>query len=413
MHVVSAFTFRIVLFLFFSVASSGVAYAAENIYTDAAGTNWSVTGWSATSSAQTTPVHQGTQSLAVQYTGEWGGFLFERVDGINTPIPITPTEFTHVTFAVNAGATVSPNLASVVVHLNNGSGSKPLVNYLPGNSWAANQWQVVRIPLADLNSANANFNRIVIQSQVQTAGYGFSIDSVSLDSGSTTTPPPPGGSLQSCANIMPLGDSITAGTNGNYRNDLYTGLLQNNCGVSYVGTLYDSNTTVADKDHEGHGGLTIGGIAAEVNGWLASTQPDIILLMIGTNDTAWWTNDTAEQHAANHNALVAQLRQQRPNAWIFVASIPPQTSKMIHGRPDGTLVDRAILTRDFNVIVKSNVDARIAAGERVRFVDVHSALTVEDLVQTPEDGVHPKDPAAYAKIAAKFLQAVRAALATP
>ena len=37
--------------------------------------------------------------------------------------------------------------------------------------------------------------------------------------------------LQSCAGIMPLGDSITLGANGGYRNDLYTGLQQNNCGV--------------------------------------------------------------------------------------------------------------------------------------------------------------------------------------
>lgn len=161
---------------------------AENIYTDIPGTNWVVSGWSATSAEQASPVHEGTKSLAVQYTDQWGGFLFERVDGTNTPIPILPAAFTHVTFAVNPGATVSPNLASVVVHLNNGSQSKPLVNYLPGNSWVANQWQVVRIPLADLNSANANFNRVVIQSQVQTSGYGFSIDTVRLESGTATSP---------------------------------------------------------------------------------------------------------------------------------------------------------------------------------------------------------------------------------
>jgi hypothetical protein len=42
--------------------------------------------------------------------------------------------------------------------------------------------------------------------------------------------------LPSCAGIMPLGDSITAGVNGGYRNNLYTGLQQNNCGVSFAGT---------------------------------------------------------------------------------------------------------------------------------------------------------------------------------
>src|SRR4029077_13656207 len=72
----------------------------------------------------------------------------------------------------------------------------------------------------------------------------------------------PGGQLRSCTGIMPLGDSITVGVNGGYRNDLYTGFRQTDCGVSYVGTLSDPNTRVADKNHEGHAGLTIGDIAS-------------------------------------------------------------------------------------------------------------------------------------------------------
>ena len=570
---------RTVISVFLSLTFGlSVAYAVD-VYTDVPGANWYVSGWSATSSEQTSPVFQGTKSLAVQYTGEWGGFLFERLNG-STPSPISATEFTHVTFSVNPGATVSSNLASVVVHLNLTDGTpKPLVNYLPGNSWAANQWQTVRIPLADLNPNNTSFYRIVIQSQVQATGYGFSIDAASLDNGSTTppptqtltvfgdamapqwalspwsataaiqnqhaqagnaikvdattwgginldsrdanwqwfdqpgntythlsfdvsagatvgaamntlqasldlgyglsakisdyvpsfapntwyhveiplsvlnpnsvsfrrvqfqnnsqsnltfyvdnvalvstgTPPPPpppsGGSLQSCASIMPLGDSITAGLNGGYRNDVYTGLQQNSCGVSYVGTLYDENTVVADKDHEGHAGLDIAGIAADIDSWLTTTQPNIILLMIGTNNTAWWTNYDGPELGAQHNALLDQIRAARPNAWIFVASIPPQSSKMIHGKPDGqnqtTSVDRAVLTQDFNAAIRANVEARIAAGQNVRFVDVNAALTLSDISVddggVTGDGVHPI-AAAYPKIAAKFLEAIRAAL---
>ena len=208
---------------------------------------------------------------------------------------------------------------------------------------------------------------------------------------------------------MPLGDSITLGVNGGYRNNLYTGLEQNNCGVSYVGTQSDQWTRVADKDHEGHSGLTIGDIADSVNTWTASKQPNIILLMAGTNDTAWFTNEDAAEIGARHDALIDQLRTARPNAWIFVASIPPQSQVFIHGKVDGqnttTSVDRAVLTQQLDAVIRKNVDARAAAGQRVRFVDVNSVLTTADLY----DGVHPTE-AAHAKVAQKFLEGMRAAL---
>jgi lysophospholipase L1-like esterase len=208
---------------------------------------------------------------------------------------------------------------------------------------------------------------------------------------------------------MPLGDSITLGVNGGYRNNLYTGLQQNNCGVDFVGTQSDANTRVADKDHEGHPGFTIGNIASSVDAWIASTQPAVILLMIGTNDTAWWTNEDGIEIAARHDALIDQLRSARPDAWIFVASIPPQSSVLIHGKADGnaatTTVDRALLTEQFNAALRSNVAIRVAAGQHVRFVDVNSVLTTADLY----DGIHPTE-AAHAKVAQVFLDGVRAAL---
>ncbi len=208
-------------------------------------------------------------------------------------------------------------------------------------------------------------------------------------------------SLSACANIMPLGDSITLGVNGGYRNNLYTGLQQNNCGVSYVGTQYDPYTRVDDKDHEGHAGATIGDIASSVNSWVAVTQPNIILLMIGTNDIDAFTTGNANQIGARHNALIDQLQAARPDAWIFVASIPPQTSKIVP--PDN--VDRAVLTQQFNAVISTNVAARVAAGQRVRFVDVNSVLTTADLY----DGIHPTE-AAHAKVAQKFLDVMRATL---
>jgi lysophospholipase L1-like esterase len=200
---------------------------------------------------------------------------------------------------------------------------------------------------------------------------------------------------------MPLGDSITLGVNGGYRNELYTGLRQDDCGVGYVGTLSDPNTRVADKHHEGHSGLTIGDIASGVDAWMAATHPNIILLMAGTNDTAWWTGENAAQIGARHNALIDRIRAARPDAWIFVASIPPQASAII--QPNN--VDRAVLTQQLDGVIRKNVEARVAAGQRVRFVDVNSVLTTADLY----DGIHPTE-AAHAKVAQKFLDAIRSAL---
>lgn len=223
-------------------------------------------------------------------------------------------------------------------------------------------------------------------------------------------PPPSAGSnppvpLQNCSNIMPLGDSITLGVNGGYRNNLYTGLLQHNCTVSYVGTESDSATRIPDKDHEGHPQFTIKQISERVSGWIAETQPNIILLMIGTNDIAWWSTESAYEIGARHNALIDQLRSLRPNAWIFVASIPPQTPALI--QPNN--IDRAVLTREFNDVIRANVEARVAAGERVRFVDINAVLTAPDDLY---DGVHPTEEA-HAKIAQKFLEAIRATLVSP
>jgi lysophospholipase L1-like esterase len=279
-------------------------------------------------------------------------------------------------------------------------------------SFAAGTWYHVEIPLSVMNPNGVPFRKIVFQNN-STSNLTFYVDKVQLINRSASTAPAPAPApavqLQSCAGIMPLGDSITLGVNGGYRNNLYTGLQQNNCGVDFVGTQFDVNTRVADKDHEGHPGFAIGDIANSVNAWLASTQPNVILLMIGTNDTAWWTNEDAAEIGARHNALIGQLQAARPNAWIFVASIPPQSSVLIHGKPDGnattTSVDRAVLTQQLDAVIRSNVGVRVAAGQRVRFVDVNSVLTTADLY----DGIHPTE-AAHAKVAQVFLDWVRAAL---
>lgn len=196
---------------------------------------------------------------------------------------------------------------------------------------------------------------------------------------------------------MPLGDSITLGVNGGYRNTLRTSLTTAGCGVNYVGSQYDQYAVTSDKEHEGHPGFTIDDIKAQVDSWLAGYSPDYILLMIGTNDIAWWTAETGDQIAARHAALVDQILARRPNAWVIVASIPPITSGLI--APNN--VDRAQLGRDLNAGIMSRMATRQAAGKRVRFADVYASLSLADLY----DGVHPTQ-AAHTKVATTFFQAL-------
>jgi lysophospholipase L1-like esterase len=123
--------------------------------------------------------------------------------------------------------------------------------------------------------------------------------------------------------------------------------------------------------------------------------------MAGTNDTAWWTAQNADQIGARHSALIDQIRKARPDAWIFVASLPPQASAII--QPNN--IDRAVLTQQLDAVIRSNVATRVAAGQHVRFVDVNAVLTTADLY----DGIHPTE-AAHAKVAREFLESIRAAL---
>lgn len=399
------------------VVPSPAPAPSQSVFGDAMVSSWALSGWSSTTTIQNQFVKSGTGAVKVVAT-TWGGVSFDSRDANWTWTDQPADRYTHLSFDVSAGPSVGAAMSSLVASLDLGWGlSAKISNYVP--SFAPGVWYHVEIPLSVMNPKGVPFRKILIQNNT-TSNLTFYVDNVELVNRSTSsgpvaapaptpaptpvpnpTPVPGGAQLQSCTGIMPLGDSITLGVNGGYRNNLYTGLQQNNCGVSYVGTQSDQYTRVADKDHEGHPGITISGVASSVNTWTASTQPNIVLLMVGTNDTAWWTAENADQIGARHNALIDQLRVARPNAWIFVASLPPQASKII--LPNN--VDRAVLTQQLNSVIRRNVDARVAAGQRVRFVDVYSALTVADLY----DGIHPTE-AAHAKIAQKFLDAMRAAL---
>lgn len=198
--------------------------------------------------------------------------------------------------------------------------------------------------------------------------------------------------------VMPLGDSITLGVNGGYRNGVFNTLRSGRRNIDFVGSQSDASARIADRDHEGHPGFNIGDISRELNGWMSSARPDVVLLMVGTNDIAWWSARGANEIATAHAALMDRILESRPNVWLVVGSVPPITSQTIQV----VNMDRAQLARDFNAAVRRNVESRQQQGRQVRFVDVHGALTLSDLY----DGVHPSE-AAHAKVADRFVTALQ------
>ncbi|WP_433291608.1 SGNH/GDSL hydrolase family protein [Actinoplanes sp. CA-030573] len=86
--------------------------------------------------------------------------------------------------------------------------------------------------------------------------------------------------------VMPLGDSITFGkgdpAENGYRAELYDRLSADGARVEFVGSQH--NGTGVATAHEGHPGWRIAQLTERIDGWMAESRPDVVLLDIGTND---------------------------------------------------------------------------------------------------------------------------------
>ncbi|GAA2388230.1 GDSL-type esterase/lipase family protein [Dactylosporangium salmoneum] len=190
--------------------------------------------------------------------------------------------------------------------------------------------------------------------------------------------------------IMPLGDSITYGvgssSSSSYRAALWNRLaVQAGYAIDFVGS--QQSGALPDTDNEGHSGWRIDQIAANIDGWLATYQPDVVLLHIGTNDMNQnYQVDTAPQRLA---ALVDRILADRPTASVLVAKIVPALDAGIQAR-----------INTFNAAIPS----ALAGRARTRVVDL-TGLAAADL----NDTLHPND-AGYAKMAVRWYSALEPVL---
>jgi lysophospholipase L1-like esterase len=208
-----------------------------------------------------------------------------------------------------------------------------------------------------------------------------------LASASAGTDPLPG------TRIMPLGDSLTVGFSfpGAYRNALEDDLTAGGRQVDFVGSRRDGPASLADGDHEGHDGWRIDQIDTIVESRLATYAPDIVLLLVGTNDVV--QDHDLPGAPERLGALVDRITSARPSVQVYVSSIPPLADPADRAQVDA-----------FNAALPGVLAAR-AAPDRVHLVDGGSAVEVGALV----DGVHP-DAAGYASLGHAWHQALAAAV---
>ena len=191
--------------------------------------------------------------------------------------------------------------------------------------------------------------------------------------------------------VMPLGDSITEGTQvpGGYRIGLWQRAVTAGYRVDLVGSQFNGPATLGDHDHEGHPGWRIDQIDANIGGWLGNTKPRTVLLHIGTNDIL--QNFDVSGAPSRLSTLIDHITAAAPSADVFVATIIPLAS-----------ASQEAAGRSFNATIPGIVQAKVNAGKRVHLVDMHAALTTADLI----DGIHPT-AGGYDKMAAAWYAALR------
>jgi GDSL-like lipase/acylhydrolase family protein len=194
--------------------------------------------------------------------------------------------------------------------------------------------------------------------------------------------------------IMPLGDSITEGAQaeqGGYRWPLEDLLVDAGYAFDYVGSLTVGSPAAMPRPwHEGHGGYTIesqdGGHQLEgavVDSALRTYQPDVILLLAGTNNLNFPDTLDPDKTSAMYDRLLAQIFSLSPDIGVVASPVPWKAAV-----PSDQVAA-------FNQRINAIVDRYADAGFHIAWV--------ENL----PDGIHPSQPA-YGRMAEQWFESLQA-----
>ena len=198
--------------------------------------------------------------------------------------------------------------------------------------------------------------------------------------------------------VMAMGNSITRGSNsfstGSYRgplDQLFTNAGQD---IDFVGRLTDGAPNLPDPQHEGVRGRMALELAGEISSILSANRPEVILLMIGTNDVIGENaidNDGASANVVASRIVtnVNNIHAIDPSIHVLVAGLLPTTE------PEGVSIAAT------NAGLIASINALEDQGRAVSFVDT-SSITLSDL----SDGIHPS-PSGHLKLANIWFDAIQ------
>ncbi|PIG90435.1 hypothetical protein CSQ79_26670 [Gloeocapsopsis sp. IPPAS B-1203] len=329
-----------------------------------------IDAWSANQNLGSASANRQTRTLrtiATQLAISQGDkFYIKATEDAGEPARIDYMQFVPVTSA-------TPPTTSAVV--NGTSGNDRLVGDWRNNTlngFAGN----------DILEGRGGNNTLNGGSGIDTADYTYAFNGIIATLKDRTVLKPVFGNTT--PRIMPLGDSITAGehnvepTPGTYRIQLWKNLGADNLSVDFVGSQFNGPPSLGDKNHEGRGGWTIDQIAGLVDrGIIKTYQPQIVLLMIGTNDVL--RSNSLNTIAGDLSSLIDRISNESSSTRIFVSSIAP-----IDPAAKGTTLSN--LAKNFNALLPDLVRDKVAQGKKVTYINAGGSLNFNDLVS---DGFHP------------------------
>ena len=157
--------------------------------------------------------------------------------------------------------------------------------------------------------------------------------------------------------------------------------------------------TGIDQDHEGHSGSLAIDYAKNGNltGWLNKNSPDVIIMILGTNDELVGKRKPDEVIAA-YDILISQMRTKNPKMQIVFSLLPPVDPKRFATAAAGI--------NALNSAIRTWAPNKSTATSQLYLVDLSNAF---DPVADTKDGVHP-EASGNEKIASKFIWVTMSAI---
>ncbi|EUC40503.1 carbohydrate esterase family 3 protein [Bipolaris oryzae ATCC 44560] len=206
---------------------------------------------------------------------------------------------------------------------------------------------------------------------------------------------------QKTVRIMPFGASIVSRC---WRANLQTSLRA--AGITnfeFVGsqTAPTCSGTNIDPDHEGHPGsqATTWAANADLVAKLKQNPPDVVIMLIGTNDVLIGQKPIVQILAA-YDVLIGQMRASNSKMQIILSNLLPLDPARFKATPVQGI-------KDLNAEIAKYVATQNTAASPVRFVDNYSGF---DAVKDTDDGEHPNLTTGVQKMAAKFFGPTRDAI---